>query len=444
MPTKSKFRIVRSTKPVVAIVGRENVGKSTLFNRLVGHHQVIVSNRPGTTRDRIFGDVVWRGETFTLVDTAGLAHEKRGFTQVIHDQVAVACKDADVILFAVDGKEGATPIDRKIARWLLSYKKPVFVVVNKVDRPNQEEHFTLPFYELGFKNVVPISALSGKQVGDMLDAIFPSMHFKAQETDPTLMRIAIVGKPNVGKSTLMNALTGEARARVSATPGTTRDPLSAEIRFEGKIAKVVDTAGIRRRARIHEKVEKESSIKSLKEINHADVVLLLFDATEPTSQQDLAIARFAIEARKVIVLGVNKWDLVSNKAVKFEKYIEYFQHKLPQLFWAPIIFLSAKGDENIDGLLDALHLGFSHFIQQFPQEIFQLLQTGLGKKGKKKKEHLKISTLTQVAVAPPAFAMTINSAELLSSFHLRRVEKILREHLSLEGTPIILHYQVPA
>lgn len=435
------------SKPTVAIIGRENVGKSTLFNTLTGKKQVIVSKEPGTTRDRIFGDVLWRGHEFMLIDTAGLAHNGKQFVDDIHEQVRYALEEADVILFLTDGKDGVTPVDQKIARWLMKEKKktPVVVGVNKIDQPQKEQSLLLPFYDLGFESLVPLSALSGKQVGDLLDALYDVMPHNEVDTTPAEIRVSLVGKPNSGKSTLLNTLTGSKRSRTSAEPGTTRDVVYAPVMHEGKKILFLDTAGMRRKAKISAMVEKLSVSQSLRAINESDVVLLMIDTTVPVSQQDLAIIRYAQEARRALILVISKWDLESKQEKKFEKYVTYFQKKLPHLPWIPLIFVSSNTKQNIDHLLELIehvHQSYTHWISEDDTKILEEnIKKNLVTVGKMKKKRLVTYGFKQVAIAPPAFEIEINDPLLILSYQIGAVEKMIRERYPFDGTPIILHFK---
>ncbi len=448
MPTQTRSKIERlhTSKPVVALIGRENVGKSTLFNRIIGAASSIISNVPGTTRDRLFGDVVWRGKTFIAVDTAGLAQDKKGFVREIHEQAEIAAREADVILFVVDGKDGVTPVDSSIARWLSKSKKKVIVLVNKVDKPEKQGDLALPFYEFGFSEVMMGSALSGKMIGDVLDTVLEHLDFAPAVVSPDSMKVSIVGKPNVGKSSLLNALIEEKRVRVSPIAGTTRDAVAVTTKYKEKMLTFIDTAGLRRKAKIHERIEKESSIQSLHAINESEIVLAVFDTTVPTSQQDLAIVRYAFEARKAIIIVINKWDLESSQEAKYEKYVEYFQSKLPLLYYVPIVFVSSKSGQNIPELMNLLEFTDDRYHQTIPQEkldeVFATIPDQLGEIGKIKKKRLKVWNIKQIHTAPPGFQIEINKAELLSNFHIDRIENLLRAALPLEATPIVLHFKV--
>lgn len=448
MPTKtsSKLERLHASKPVVALIGRENVGKSTLFNRITGAASSIISNVPGTTRDRLFGDVVWRGKTFVAVDTAGLAQDKKGFVQEIQEQAEMAAREADLILFLVDGKDGITPVDRSVARWLSKSKKKVIVLVNKIDKPEKQEDLVIPFYELGFENVIAGSALSGKLIGDVLDSVLDRLDFAPSVFSPNAMKLSIVGKPNVGKSSLLNALIEEKRVRVSPIAGTTRDAVAVTTKYKDKLLTFIDTAGLRRKAKIHERIEKESSIQSLHAINESEIVLAVFDTTEKTSQQDLAIVRYAFEARKAIIIVINKWDLEGSQEAKYEKYVEYFQSKLPLLYYVPIVFVSSKTGQNIPELMNLVEFTDERYHQTIPQEkldeVFATIPDQLGEIGKMKKKRLKVWSIRQIDTAPPGFQIEINKAELLSNFHIDRIENLLRAALPLDATPIVLHFHV--
>lgn len=445
-PTSSKIERLNKSKPIVALIGRENVGKSTLFNRITGAASSIISNIPGTTRDRLFGDIVWRGKTFVAVDTAGIAQDKKGFVKEIQEQAEMAATEADLILFVVDGKDGVTSVDRSIARWLSKSRKKVIVLVNKIDKPEREEDLVMPFYELGFETVIAGSAISGKLIGDVLDEVLNRLDFAPAVVLDNSMKLSIVGKPNVGKSSLLNALLEEKRVRVSPIAGTTRDAVAVTTKYKNKLLTFIDTAGLRRKAKIHERIEKESSIQSLHAINESEIVLAVFDTTVPTSQQDLAIVRYAFEQRKAIIIIINKWDLEKYQEAKYEKYIEYFQSKLPLLHYVPIVFVSSKSGQNIPELMNLIEFTDEHYHQTIPQEkldeVFATIPDQLGEIGKMKKKRLKVWNIRQIHSAPPGFQIEINKAELLSNFHIDRIENILRAALPLEATPIVLHFKV--
>ncbi len=440
------------SKPVVAIVGRPNVGKSSLFNRLIGQRRAIVEDVPGTTRDRLYGEVEWSGRTFTLIDTGGLelAPQDR-LAASIAAQVRLAIEEADVILLATDSVEGLTAADEEIAQQLRAgafaagRSKPVIVVPGKADNA-QRRNAAAEFYALGFEEVIPVSAYHGANIGDLLDAIvqaLPPLPPEA-ETEVEQIKVAIVGRPNVGKSSLLNRLLGEERVVVSEAPGTTRDAIDTQIEHGGRRFLLIDTAGIRRRGRIEPGIEKYSVLRALRAIERADVALLVVDATEFLAAQDLHIAGEIERAGKGIVLVVNKWDLVEKDSTTQQQYQQEIARQLNFMPWVPVVFISALTGQRVGRVLDeavAVHAERQKRIPtaQLNEVIGRALEAHAppARKGRP----IKIYYATQVAVTPPTFLFFMNDPQLVHFSLERFLENTLREAFGFRGSPIRLHFR---
>ncbi|CCJ33378.1 ribosome biogenesis GTPase Der [Caloramator australicus] len=432
-------------KPIVAIVGRPNVGKSTLFNKLVGKRISIVEDTPGVTRDRIYAEVEWLNYRFTLVDTGGIEPESEDIIlKQMKRQAQIAIETADVILFMVDGKEGLTATDIEVAEMLRRVKKPVVLVVNKIDNLKLEDN-KFEFYSLGLGEPITISAALSLGIGDMLDEIVK--YFKDKEADDEeepLIKVAIVGKPNVGKSSLLNRLTGEERAIVSDIPGTTRDAIDSLVEINGEKFLFIDTAGIRRKSKIKEEIEKYSVIRSLAAIDRADVCLIMIDATEGVTEQDEKIAGIAHEAGKGIVIVVNKWDLIEKDDKTMNEYNNKIRTALSFMTYAPIIYISAKTGQRVTKLIDLIKYVADQnamrvktgILNEVISEAVMLRQPPV-EKGKA----LKIYYATQVLTKPPTFAIFVNDEEIVHFSYDRYLENQIRQHFGFEGTPIRLVYK---
>jgi len=357
-------------KPIVALVGRPNVGKSTLFNRLAGERLAVVDNVPGTTRDRLVAEAEWSGVVFDVIDTGGIdpTHSSAGkkplsigsadFIEEIRYQAEIAIQEADVVLFITDADSGVTPADQEVAQILRRYqrdedgqrKPPVLLVVNKADSAARRDQ-ALQFYELGMGEPYPISALHGTETGDMLDALIAHLPAKAEEDEDNSVKIAIVGKPNAGKSSLLNRLLGQERAIVSPIPGTTRDAVDTPMIFDNIPVTLIDTAGIRRRGRVAPGVEKYSVLRSFHAIERADVVLLVVDATSGITAQDTHITGFILDAWKSAVVLVNKWDAISKDAYTMDEYTRHIRQELNFVDYVPVLFISAKNGQRVERVL---------------------------------------------------------------------------------------------
>jgi len=444
-------------KPVVALVGRPNVGKSTLFNRLAGERLAIVDNTPGTTRDRLIAESLWNGRQFHIIDTGGIDPSSGGkeplsigsaeYVGDIKDQALIAVQEAGVVLLIVDALNGVTPADKEIAQILrknqmkrdnLPYP-PVILVVNKADNEHLRE-VSNQFYELGMGDPYPISAMHGTGTGDLLDAIVENLAAGDNEDEEdTSVKIAIVGKPNVGKSSLLNRLLGEERALVSPIAGTTRDAVDTTLEYEGTPITLIDTAGIRRRGKITPGVERYSVIRAMSAIERADVVLLMIDATSGITAQDTHIAGFILEVWKSTVVIVNKWDAIEKDTYTANEYSEKILHELNFMDYVPILFISALTRQRVSQVLPlALRVQEERLARVTTPNLNRILQSAQDahmptfKSGK----HLRIYYGTQVRSEPPTFMIYVNDPKLAHFSYLRYLENCIRKKHPYQGTPI--------
>jgi GTP-binding protein len=442
-------------KPVVALVGRPNVGKSTLFNRLAGERLAIVDDTPGTTRDRIFAESEWNGVQFDIVDTGGIDPTHGGktplsigsadFIDQIRAQAQVAIRDADAVLFLTDGADGVTPADREVAEILRRYQKkvdgtpwpPIYLVVNKSESASIRDEAS-QFYELGLGDPYPVSAIHGTGTGDLLDDLVASFP-KLEEQEDESVKIAIVGKPNAGKSSLLNRLVGEERAIVSPIPGTTRDAVDTIIEYEGLQVTLIDTAGIRRRGRIERGVEQFSVLRSFKAIERADVVLLMIDAVEGISTQDAHIAGFILEQWKSTVVLVNKWDALEKDSHTMETYTQRIRQELNFVDYVPLLFISAKTGQRVEQVLPlALRVQEERLARITTSKLNAVLQNAQDAHAAPSHagRQLKIFYGTQVRSDPPTFMIYVNEPKLMHFSYIRFLENRIREEYSYLGTPI--------
>lgn len=446
------------SKPVVALVGRPNVGKSTLFNRLAGERLAIVDDTPGTTRDRIFADAEWNGQPFTIVDTGGIDPTHGGrtplsigsadFIEQIRLQAGVAIRDADVVLLLVDGESGPTPADQEVAQILRRSQKmvdgkptpPVFVVVNKCESAKTRQQ-AVAFYELGLGDPIAISAIHGTDVGDLLDEVVSVFPRQGEEVEDESVKIAIVGKPNAGKSSLLNRLVGHERAIVSPIAGTTRDAVDTKIEFNGIEITLIDTAGIRRRGKIERGVEQYSVLRSFKAIERADVVLLMIDALEGISAQDAHIAGYILEKWKSCVVLVNKWDALEKNTYTMDNYTQIVRRELNFMDYVPLLFISAKTGQRVDQVLPlALRVQEERLARLSTSKINDILQKAMDYQPPPSHagRQLKIYYGTQARSDPPTFILFVNDPALLHFSYLRFLENRIRAEYGFLGTPIKL------
>lgn len=432
-------------RPLVALVGRPNVGKSTLFNRLVGGRVAIVEDLPGTTRDRLFGEMEWRGRTMDVVDTGGiLPGEGEDIPRHVFEQARLAMEDADVILLVTDQRAGVSPVDEEIADLLRRADKPALVVVNKADNVRQEMG-AAEFHALGLAEPIPVSAARGLGIGDLLDAVVDRLpaEGEGEGEDGEETSVAIVGRPNVGKSSLLNALTGSERAVVSPTPGTTRDAIDTHLTYRDQLVRLVDTAGIRRRGKL-QGVERYSVLRAFRAIERADVAVLLIDATEPITAQDTHVAGFVQERAKGLVVAVNKWDLVSKDSHTMGEFERRLRAHFSFLPYVPIVFISAASGQRIENVLD---LAIS-----IREERRKRIATGPLNDAVRRilAEHqapssrgrqLKVFYVTQVSVDPPTFVVKVNDPQLAHFGFQRFLENRIRERFGFFGTPIRLYFR---
>lgn len=428
-------------KPTVAIIGKPNVGKSTFFNYIVGSRISIVEDTPGVTRDRVYAETNWRGRNFTVVDTAGIEPESEDIIiSQMREQAKIAIDIADVIIFLTDVKQGVTAADQEIALMLKKSKKPVMLVCNKADNMSKDRNDIYEFYNLGVGEPYPVSAANALGIGDVLDAIydkFPEQQEGEDEDDK--IKVAVIGKPNVGKSSLINKILGENRTIVSSIAGTTRDAIDTE--YENQYGKyvLIDTAGIRRKSKVTESIEKFSIMRTLLAIERADVCLMMIDANEGVTEQDAKIAGEAHEAGKGIIIVVNKWDEYEKETGTLEKYKKEVYNKLSYLSYAPIIFISAKTGQRVDKLFSMInHVAEQNamristaVLNQVINEAIALVQPPTDK-GKR----LKILYGTQASTKPPTFVIFVNNKELFHFSYERYLVNQIRKEFGLEGTPV--------
>jgi GTP-binding protein len=462
-------------KPLVAIVGRPNVGKSTFFNRMIGERVAIVEDMPGTTRDRLYGDTDWNGRTFTLIDTGGLElgsgipvgqvglnGQPGDLMNHVKAQAQLAIEEADVIVFMVDARTGITAADEEVAEMLRRTHKPVILAVNKADNETRR-HDAVEFYSLGLGEPIPISSIQGTGTGDLLDRIVEELPAAEEEIEEEeeeqIPRIAIVGRPNVGKSSLLNAILGEPRSIVSDVPGTTRDTIDTEVEFQGQKLRLIDTAGIRRRGRVGPGIEKFSVLRSTRAIDRSDIALLLIDATEGLTAQDTHIAGEIHDQAKGVIVIVNKWDLAQEQhrderegkyphpdeeIASAEQYRKFLAEGLKFIPYAPIIFASAKTGYHVQSILETvLKIAEMRYLRVPTSRLNEVVQEAVRRHnpGVVNHKRLKIYYATQTRVNPPTFVFFVNDPEAMHFSYERYLENRLRAAFSFKGTAIRMQFR---
>lgn len=429
-------------KPIVAIVGRPNVGKSTLFNKLVGDRVAIVDDQPGVTRDRLYRETEWAGKEFVLVDTGGLEPRNNDFMMTkIKQQAEVAMNEADVILFVVDGKNGLNPLDEEVAYLLRKKKKPVILCVNKIDNFQAQQDDVYDFWGLGFEHLIPISGEHKVNLGDMLDLVVDIIDQTVEEYEEEEgLKLAIIGRPNAGKSSLVNRLSGEERTIVSDIAGTTRDAIDTAIEYDGNRYILIDTAGIRRKSKVEESLEYYSVLRAIKTIKRADVCIWMIDGSEGLTEQDKRIAGIAYEEKKPIIIVINKWDTIPDKKNDtMKKMREELYTELPFLSYAPIEFVSALTGQRTTKLLEHAEAVFAEYNKRISTGLLNTVISDaiiMNNPPTRKGRVVKINYATQISTAPPRFVLFCNYPELVHFSYGRYIENKLRESFGFEGTPI--------
>ncbi|MFC1957245.1 ribosome biogenesis GTPase Der [Chloroflexota bacterium] len=430
-------------KPVVAIIGRQNVGKSTLLNRVAGKRIAIIEDLPGTTRDRILISVLWQGTEFTMVDTGGLEVKPQStVARGVKEQVEVAIAEADVIIFLVDVRDGIMPYDMEIADMLRRVNKPILLVANKADNAKLETEI-VEFYGLGLGEPIAISANHARGTAELLDRIIALLPVPPPlEAEPEVLKVAIVGRPNVGKSMLLNAFLGEERAIVDDTPGTTRDAIDTYLDFQGQSVLLIDTAGIRRRGRLGAGIERYSVIRALRAIDRADIALAVVDATEPFTAQDMHVMGYIQQAVKGIVLLVNKWDLIEDKNIT--EWNMGIRSQLRFLSYAPVLYISAKFGQGMDKVMPQVCQVYQERLKRVPTAaVNNVVQQAIAAHNPPRigSKQLKILYATQAEVNPPTFVFFVNDATLVHFSYQRYLENKLRQSFGFVGTPLRLVFK---
>lgn len=429
------------SKPIVAIVGRPNVGKSTLFNALAGQRISIVKDTPGVTRDRIYADVTWLDKSFTMVDTGGIEPESGDIIlSRMKDQAQMAIDTADVILFVVDVRQGLVDADYHVADMLRRSRKPILLVVNKVDNFDKFMPDVYEFYNLGLGDPIPVSGASRLGIGDMLDEVIG--HFtpeQLEEEEDDRPRIAIIGKPNVGKSSIINKLLGEERVIVSDIAGTTRDAIDTPVVRNGKEYVFIDTAGLRRKNKIKEEIERFSIIRTVSAVERCDVAVLVIDASEGVTEQDAKIAGIAHERGKGVIIAVNKWDKIEKDDKTMNKFTEDIRRTLAYMPYAEMIFISAQTGQRLPKLFDLIDMVIENQTLRIQTGVLNEILTeamAMKQPPSDKGKRLRIYYMTQVSVKPPTFVMFINDKELMHFSYTRYIENQIRNTFGFRGTPI--------
>jgi GTP-binding protein len=434
---------IMSRKPIVAVVGRPNVGKSTFFNRIAGKRISIVEDTPGVTRDRVYADCEWLNYKFTMIDTGGIEPNS---TDVIlsqmRDQAQIAIDTADVIIFLCDGKYSYTAADEEIAQMLRISKKPVLLVLNKIDVYHKPDHY-YDYYTLGLGEPLLISSANVLGLGDLLDEVVKCFDdaVRDDEEDDTI-KICFIGKPNVGKSSMVNKIIGEKRVIVSDIAGTTRDAIDTPFEYKGQSFTLIDTAGIRRKSKVNEAIEKYSVLRAMTAVERADVCFIMIDAQEGVTDQDKKVAGLAHEAGKAAVIVVNKWDLIEKDNRTFNEYTRTVRDELAYMSYAPILFVSAETGQRVEQLLDqAVYVSNNHALRISTGVLNDIINEAiaLNQTPSDKGKRLKIYYATQASVKPPTFVLFVNDKELAHFSYIRYLENQLRKNFNFEGTPIVFN-----
>ncbi|PYZ99184.1 ribosome biogenesis GTPase Der [Alteribacter lacisalsi] len=427
-------------KPVVAIVGRPNVGKSTIFNRIVGERIAIVEDKPGVTRDRIYGPGEWLNHEFHVIDTGGIDVGDEPLLAQMRYQAELAIDEADVIVFVVNGRDGITGADEEVAQMLFRSKKPVVLGVNKMDDPSLHEKM-YEFYSLGIGDPVAISGSHGLGLGDLLDSV--AEHFPKEgddDYDEDTIRISLIGRPNVGKSSLVNAILGEDRVIVSDIPGTTRDAIDTPFEKDGQDYVIIDTAGMRKKGKVYESTEKYSVIRAMRAIERSDVVLMVINGEEGMIEQDKRIAGYAHEEGRAVIIVVNKWDAVEKDDSTLREFEQKIRDEFLFMDYAPLVFVSAKTKQRLHKILPMVNEVSEFHNQRVPTNVLNDLIVDAVTMNPTPTDHggrrLKINYATQVAVAPPTFVLFVNDPELLHFSYRRYLENKIRDTFTFTGTPI--------
>lgn len=428
---------------IVAIVGRPNVGKSTLFNRLTATRAAIEEKKPGVTRDRLYGSAEWQGESFILIDTGGISFDRDDpLTRQVRRQADLAIEEAQVIIFLLDGREGPVPLDMEIADRLRRSGKPVIPVVNKLDQPADMGEATA-FYSLGMGDPLPISAAHGRGTGDLLDRICELLPEEPADTGPAedAIKVALIGRPNVGKSQLLNTILGRERVIVSDTPGTTRDAIDTPFNYDGRHYVLIDTAGVRRKSRVKEAVEYYSVIRSLRAIERADIALLLLDAAEGIAEQDRKLAGYTDQAGRGLIIGVNKWDLTKERQQARREWLEEISRAFAFAPYAEVTFLSALTGSRVQSLFPLFDRVRQELYRRVPTSLLNELvidALAVNPPPSHKGKRLKIYYASQVAVKPPSFVFFVNNPQFMHFSYRRYLENRLREAFDFSGVPLRL------
>lgn len=428
-------------KPVVAVVGRPNVGKSTFFNKMVGRRVSIEQDTPGVTRDRIYADVQWLDYKFTLIDTGGIELDTEDIIlSQMRTQAMIAVDHADVILFMIDGRETITSMDLEIAQMLRRCGKKILLVANKIDTHKMPDHF-YDFYELGLGEPIAISSANSLNFGDLLDSVVENFPKPDEAEDEDIISVAVVGKPNVGKSSLVNKILGEERVIVSNIPGTTREAIDTEIEVDGKKYRFIDTAGLRKKGKIHDDIEKYSSFRTLSAVDRADVVLMMIDAEEGVTEQDTKIAGYAHDQGKASIILVNKWDLIEKDNKSYNEFTKKIKNKLSFMPYAPIEMISVHENQRVNNIINMVDYVYNQSCMRVSTGLLNeviseavLMHQVPTDKGKA----FKIFYATQIGVKPPTILLFINDRELAHFSYIRYIENQIRANFNFDGTPIVI------